>query len=49
MYLNDAYGQSLEEQYVAAFEDRDGEVLERVSFEPGQPSYSSQWGNVLGQ
>jgi branched-chain amino acid transport system substrate-binding protein len=49
MYLNDAYGQSLEEQYVTAFEDRDGEILERVSFEPGQPSYSSQWSNVLGQ
>ncbi|WP_181692875.1 ABC transporter substrate-binding protein [Natronomonas sp. LN261] len=49
LYLNDAYGQSLEEQYVAGFEDRDGEILERISFEPGQPSYSSQWSEVLGQ
>jgi len=48
MYLNDAYGQSLEEEYVASFQDNGGEVTDRVSFEPGQPSYSSQWTEVLG-
>ncbi|MFO7925960.1 ABC transporter substrate-binding protein [Natronomonas sp.] len=47
LYLNDAYGQALEEQYASAFEDEGGEVRERVSFEPEQPSYSSQWTNVL--
>jgi branched-chain amino acid transport system substrate-binding protein len=47
LYLNDAYGQGLEEQYAAAFEEEGGEVRERVSFEPQQPSYTSQWSNVL--
>ncbi|MFC7114471.1 ABC transporter substrate-binding protein [Natronoarchaeum sp. GCM10025703] len=47
LYLNDAYGQALEEQYVTAFEERDGEITERVSFEPQQSTYSSQWSSVL--
>ncbi|GAB3705505.1 hypothetical protein GCM10028858_22880 [Halorubrum pallidum] len=49
LYLNDAYGQSLEESYVNAFEERDGTVGQRVSFEPNQPTYSSQWSDVLNQ
>ncbi|MFC6754118.1 ABC transporter substrate-binding protein [Halorubrum tibetense] len=47
LFLNDAYGQALEGEYVRGFEERDGEVRERVSFEPEQPSYSSQWSDVL--
>ncbi|MFO8113836.1 MAG: ABC transporter substrate-binding protein [Halorubrum sp.] len=49
LYLNDAYGQSLEEEYVAAFEESDGEITERVSFEPAQATYTSQWSSVLNQ
>jgi len=49
LYLNDAYGQSLEEQYVAAFEESDGTITERVSFEPAQATYTSQWSSVLNQ
>ena len=49
LYLNDAYGQSLEESYVNAFEERNGTVDKRVSFEPNQPTYSSQWSDVLNQ
>jgi len=47
LFLNDAYGQALEETYVDGFEERDGQVENRVSFEPEQASYSSQWGEVL--
>ncbi|QWC18478.1 ABC transporter substrate-binding protein [Halorubrum sp. 2020YC2] len=49
LYLNDAYGQSLEESYVNAFEERDGTIDERVSFEPNQATYTSQWSSVLNQ
>ncbi|WP_178917442.1 ABC transporter substrate-binding protein [Natronomonas gomsonensis] len=48
LYLNDDYGQALEEEYVAAFEDGGGEVTAQVSFEPEQSSYSSQLGEALG-
>lgn len=47
LFLNDDYGQALESEYVNAFEDRDGEVLEQVSFEPEQPSYSSEIGTAM--
>jgi len=49
LYLNDAYGQSLEEAYVNAFEERDGTIAQRVSFEPNQATYTSQWSSVLNQ
>jgi len=49
LYLNDAYGQSLEEQYVASFEENGGTIGERVSFEPAQATYTSQWSSVLNQ
>jgi ABC-type branched-subunit amino acid transport system substrate-binding protein len=43
MFLNDNYGQALEESFVEAFRnEHDGEALERVSFEPEQASYASQ-------
>ena len=47
LFLNDDYGQALESEYVSAFEERDGEVLEQVSFEPEQPSYSSEIGTAM--
>ncbi|WP_253738695.1 ABC transporter substrate-binding protein [Halohasta salina] len=49
LYLNDAYGQALEEQYATNFEDNGGSIGQRVSFEPEQASYSSQWSTVLNQ
>ncbi|ELZ45861.1 branched-chain/neutral amino acids amide ABC transporter periplasmic substrate-binding protein 1 [Halorubrum californiense DSM 19288] len=49
LYLNDAYGQSLEEAYVNAFEERDGTIDQRVSFEPNQATYTSQWSSVLNE
>ncbi|MHC3439461.1 ABC transporter substrate-binding protein [Natrialbaceae archaeon A-gly3] len=39
--LNDAYGQSLAEVFADSFEERGGEVTDRVPFEPEQPSYTS--------
>lgn len=47
LYLNDDYGQALEESYINAFEENGGEVTDRVSFEPEQASYSSQIGEAL--
>jgi len=47
LYLNDAYGQALEEQYVAGCEELGVEVTNRVSLEPEQASYSSQWQSAL--
>lgn len=47
LFLNDDYGQALEESYVDGFEARNGTVHNRVSFEPEQPSYSAQWAEVL--
>ena len=47
LFLNDDYGQALEEEYINSFEGAGGDVRERVSFEPEQASYSSQWGDVL--
>ena len=49
LYLNDAYGQALEAEYVTNFEDDGGSVSQRVSFEPEQASYSSQWADALNQ
>ncbi|ATW89620.1 amino acid/amide ABC transporter substrate-binding protein (HAAT family) [Halohasta litchfieldiae] len=49
LYLNDAYGQALEEEYVTNFEDDGGSVSQQVSFEPEQASYSSQWADALDQ
>jgi len=44
LFRNDAYGQSLAGEYVAAFE---GDVLAEVSFEPDQSSYTTEWSNAL--
>jgi len=49
MFLNDNYGQALEEAFIEAFRnEHDGEALERVSFEPEQPSYASQLDTAMG-
>lgn len=47
LYLNDDYGQALEENYIQAFEDDGGEVLERVPFEPEQASYTGRLEEAL--
>jgi ABC-type branched-chain amino acid transport systems, periplasmic component len=47
LFLNDAYGQALEESYVEACNEQGIEVLNRVSLEPEQASYSSNWRSTL--
>jgi ABC-type branched-subunit amino acid transport system substrate-binding protein len=47
LFLNDAYGQALEQQYVNECEERGIEVTNRVSLEPEQSSYSAQWRDTL--
>ncbi|MFC7215600.1 ABC transporter substrate-binding protein [Saliphagus sp. GCM10025334] len=47
LYLNDDYGQALESSYVDAFEEAGGEVMNQVSFEAEQSTYSSQIGDAL--
>ena len=48
VFLNDDYGQALEQEFVNAFEsEQGGEVLERVSLEPEQPSYTSVLGEAM--
>ena len=47
LYLNDAYGQALEGEYATSFEEAGGQLGQRVSFEPEQASYSSQWSDAL--
>lgn len=49
LFLNDDYGQALENAFVTAFEEEHGgEALERVSFEPEQPSYSTVIDEAMG-
>ena len=49
LFLNDDYGQALEAEFVSAFEEDGGTVLNQVSFEPEQPSYSPQLGDALDE
>jgi len=42
LYINNAYGQGLAEQFKAAFEAAGGTVLELVPHESGQPTYISE-------
>ena len=46
-YLNNAYGQGLNDSFVENFEDLGGEVFEQEAFEPEQPSYDSELEVVL--
>ncbi|XVH31726.1 ABC transporter substrate-binding protein [Haloferacaceae archaeon DSL9] len=47
LYLNDDYGQALEREFAASFEEAGGTVQNQVSFEPEQPNYTSQIGDAL--
>jgi len=48
LYLNNTYGAGLNDGFASSFtEDFDGEVLNEVSFQKAQSSYSSQLQNVL--
>ena len=47
-YLNNDYGEGLNDSFVANFEDVGGEVFEESAFEAEQPSYDSELEVVLG-
>ncbi|MXV64298.1 ABC transporter substrate-binding protein [Natronorubrum sp. JWXQ-INN-674] len=49
LYLNNDYGQGLNDEFVAGCEDRGAEVLEEVPFEPEQPSYDSELESTIGE
>ncbi|ELY58106.1 putative extracellular ligand binding protein [Natronococcus amylolyticus DSM 10524] len=49
MYLNNDYGQGLNDVFVAGCEDRGAEVLEEVPFEPEQASYDSELESTVGE
>ncbi|AGB37265.1 ABC transporter substrate-binding protein [Natronococcus occultus] len=49
MYLNNDYGQGLNDVFVAGCEDRGADVLEEVPFEPEQPSYDSELESTVGE
>lgn len=46
-YLNNDYGQGLNDAFVDTVEELGGDVLEQVAFEPEQPSYSSELETAL--
>jgi len=46
-YLNNDYGQGLNDAFVENYEAAGGEVFEEVAFEAEQPSYDSQLGTAL--
>lgn len=48
MYLNNAYGQGLAEQFSSAFEALGGTVTQSVVYNPDQPSYRSEVNKALG-
>ncbi len=48
MYLNNAYGQGLAEQFSNAFEALGGTVTQSVVYNPDQPSYRSEVNKALG-
>ncbi|WP_306057716.1 ABC transporter substrate-binding protein [Natronococcus wangiae] len=48
LYVNNDYGQQLSERYAEMFQDeQDGEVINQVSFEPEQGSYTSELESAL--
>lgn len=49
LYLNNSYGQALQESFVTAFEEAGGSVLQQVGFESQQSSYTSQINSALNQ
>ncbi|HKI58303.1 MAG TPA: ABC transporter substrate-binding protein [Trueperaceae bacterium] len=48
MYLNNAYGQGLADQFSAAFKKLGGTVTQSVVYNPDQPSYRSEVNKALG-
>jgi len=46
LYLNNAYGQGLSEQFADAFKSVGGTVTANVVYNPGQPSYRSEVGKA---
>lgn len=49
LYLNNSYGQALQESFAGAFEEAGGSVLQQVGFESQQSSYTSQINSALNQ
>ncbi|WP_135302902.1 ABC transporter substrate-binding protein [Haloarcula amylovorans] len=49
LYLNNSYGQALQESFVSAFEEQGGSVVQQVGFESQQSSYTSQLNSALNQ
>lgn len=49
LYLNNSYGQALQESFVSAFEERGGSIVNQVGFESEQSSYTSQINSALNQ
>ena len=49
LYLNNDYGQGLNNEFVAGCEDRGAEIVAEVPFEPEQPSYDSELENTVGE
>ncbi|WP_254278711.1 ABC transporter substrate-binding protein [Haloarcula marina] len=49
LYLNNSYGQALQESFVTAFEDVGGSIVQQVGFESQQSSYTSQLNSALNQ
>ena len=49
LYLNNSYGQALQEAFVSAFEEAGGSVVNQVGFESQQSSYTSQINSALNQ
>lgn len=48
LYLNNAYGQGLSDQFVKAFKGLGGTVTQDVVYNPDQPSYRSEVTKALG-
>ena len=47
LYLNNSYGQALQQAFVDAFENAGGTVAQQVSFESQQSSYTSQLNTAM--
>jgi ABC-type branched-subunit amino acid transport system substrate-binding protein len=47
MYVNNDYGQALSESFASAFQERDGQVYQQVSFQKGASSYTSRISQAL--
>lgn len=47
LYLNNAYGQGLSEQFASAFKGLGGTITANVVYNPSQPSYRSEVGTAM--